>query len=85
MLIESPTAMGGVHVAEAMQIPYFAAFPMPWTRTRVYPHPFGVADKQMGGTYNYMSHVMIEQVLWKGVLPQVNRWRKNKLGLVLQV
>ncbi|KAJ3273334.1 Sterol 3-beta-glucosyltransferase [Terramyces sp. JEL0728] len=82
LLIESPTAFGGLHVSEKLQIPFFSAFPMPWTRTRAYPHPFAVPDKHMGGTYNYMSHAMIEQVLWKGIVGQVNTWRKNKLDLV---
>ena len=26
--------MGGIHIAEALGIPYFRAFSMPWTRTR---------------------------------------------------
>ena len=26
LLIESPSAMGGVHIAEALQIPYYRAF-----------------------------------------------------------
>ncbi|KAJ3323240.1 Sterol 3-beta-glucosyltransferase [Boothiomyces sp. JEL0866] len=82
LLIESPTAFGGIHVAEKLQIPFFSAFPMPWTRTSAYPHPFAVPDKDMGKTYNYMSHAMIEQVLWKGVVGQLNTWRKNMLGLV---
>ena len=34
VLIESPSAMGGLHIAEALRIPYFRAFTMTWTRTR---------------------------------------------------
>jgi sterol 3beta-glucosyltransferase len=81
LLIESPTAFGGVHVAEALQIPFFSAFPMPWSRTRSYPHPFGVSDRSMGGTYNYMSYALIEQVLHQAMLSIVNKWRKSKLHL----
>ena len=80
MIIESPTAFGGIHVAEALQIPFFSAFPFPWTRTRAYPHPFGVAERHMGGSYNYMTYVMIEQILWKALVISVNPWRKT-LGL----
>ncbi|KAJ3088772.1 Sterol 3-beta-glucosyltransferase [Quaeritorhiza haematococci] len=79
LLIESPTAMGGVHVAEKLQIPFFAAFPMPWTRTRTYPHPFAVPERHLGGGYNYMTHVMIEQMFWLGTCAQINRWRKRTL------
>lgn len=54
VLIECPSAMGGIHIAEALGIPYFRAFTMPWTRTRAYPHAFAVPERKMGGSYNYM-------------------------------
>jgi sterol 3beta-glucosyltransferase len=54
---------------------------MPWTRTRAYPHAFAVPDHKIGGAYNYFSYVMFENVFWKGIAGQVNRWRKKELGL----
>ncbi|KAK5798840.1 hypothetical protein F5H01DRAFT_358424 [Linnemannia elongata] len=81
VLIESPSAMAGIHIAERLDIPYFRAFPFPWTRTRAFPHPFAVPEHNLGRGYNYMTHVMIEQVFWKGISGQVNKWRKDMLGL----
>lgn len=81
VLIESPSAMGGIHIAEALRIPYFRAFTMPWTRTRTYPHAFAVPDHKIGGAYNYMTYVMFDNVFWKAIAGQVNRWRKKELGL----
>ncbi|KAF8490722.1 hypothetical protein JB92DRAFT_3090591 [Gautieria morchelliformis] len=81
VLIESPSAMGGIHIAEALRIPYFRAFTMPWTRTRAYPHAFAVPDRKMGGSYNYMTYVMFDQVFWRGTSGQINRWRRKVLGL----
>ncbi|KAF2402344.1 hypothetical protein EJ06DRAFT_335003 [Trichodelitschia bisporula] len=81
LLIESPSAMAGIHIAEALGIPYFRAFTMPWTRTRAYPHAFAVPEYKMGGTYNYMSYVMFDSIFWKAIANQVNRWRKKTLGL----
>ena len=81
LLIESPSAMGGIHIAEALQIPYFRAFSMPWTRTRAYPHAFAVPEHKMGGAYNYITYVMFDNVFWKAIAGQVNRWRKHELGL----
>ncbi len=81
ILIESPSAMGGIHIAEALCIPYFRAFSMPWTRTRAYPHAFAVPDHKMGGAYNYITYVMFDNVFWKAIAGQVNRWRKAQLGL----
>ncbi|KAJ3103109.1 Sterol 3-beta-glucosyltransferase [Phlyctochytrium planicorne] len=95
LLIESPTAMAGIHIAEklggllgiskfecnlnTLDIPFFGAFSMPWTRTRAFPHPFAVTERHLGGGYNYMSYIMMDQILWKGTSYQVNRWRKNTL------
>ncbi|KAG6885710.1 Sterol 3-beta-glucosyltransferase [Termitomyces sp. T159_Od127] len=81
VLIESPSAMGGYHIAEALGIPYFRAFTMPWSRTRAYPHAFAVPDRKMGGSYNYMSYVMFDQVFWRATAGQINRWRRNLLHL----
>jgi sterol 3beta-glucosyltransferase len=61
LLIEAPTAMGGVHVAEKLGIPYFKAMLYPWTKTTAYAHPFTPSSKIFGGTYNYLTHVTIEQ------------------------
>lgn len=81
VLIESPSAMAGIHVAEKLGIPYFRAFGMPWTRTRAYPHAFVMPEHKMGGAYNYVTYVMFDNVFWKATAGQVNRWRNKTLGL----
>lgn len=81
MLIESPSAMAGIHIAEKLGIPYFRAFTMPWTRTRAYPHAFIMPERKMGGAYNYMTYVMFDNIFWKATAFQVNRWRNKTLGL----
>ncbi|ORY58906.1 uncharacterized protein BCR38DRAFT_71930 [Pseudomassariella vexata] len=81
VLIESPSAMAGIHIAEALQIPYFRAFTMPWTRTRAYPHAFIMPEHKMGGAYNYITYVMFDNVFWKATAGQINRWRKKTLDI----
>ncbi|WVQ62325.1 uncharacterized protein L199_000464 [Kwoniella botswanensis] len=81
LLIESPSAMGGVHIAEALRIPYFRAFTMPWTRTRAYPHAFAVPEHKRGGSYNYMTYTMFDQVFWRAISGQINRWRRHVLSI----
>lgn len=81
ILIEAPSAMAGIHIAEALRIPYFRSFTMPWTRTRAYPHAFIVPEQKMGGSYNYLTYVLFDNVFWKGISGQVNKWRKNTLKL----
>ena len=81
ILIESPSTMAGIHIAEALGIPYFRAFTMPWTRTKTYPHAFAVPERKLGGNYNLMTYVMVDNVFWKASAGQINRWRKEQLGL----
>ncbi|THH11780.1 hypothetical protein EW145_g439 [Phellinidium pouzarii] len=74
VLIESPSAMAGIHIAEALKIPYYRAFTMTWTRTRAYPHAFAVPEHKMGGGYNYMvgSHFSHRFVLEKSIPDSFN-------------
>jgi sterol 3beta-glucosyltransferase len=81
VLIEAPSAMAGIHIAEKLGIPYFRAFTMPWTRTRAYPHAFIMPEHKMGGAYNYMTYVMFDNIFWKATAHQVNKWRNTTLGL----
>ncbi len=81
LLVESPSAMAGIHIAEALGIPYFRAFTMPWTRTRAYPHAFVMPEHKMGGAYNYFTYLMFDNLFWKATAGQVNRWRNACLGL----
>ncbi|SCZ92669.1 BZ3500_MvSof-1268-A1-R1_Chr5-2g08087 [Microbotryum saponariae] len=81
VLIESPSTFAGYHVAEALRIPYYRAFTMPWSRTRAYPHAFAVPDHKMGGSYNYMTYTMFDQIFWRATASQINRWRRKTLKL----
>ncbi|ROT37801.1 hypothetical protein SODALDRAFT_324300 [Sodiomyces alkalinus F11] len=81
LLIESPSVMAGIHIAEALGIPYVRAFTMPWTRTRAYPHAFVMGEYRMGGAYNYMTYVMFDNIFWKATAGQINRWRNETLKL----
>ncbi|KAK8041344.1 Sterol 3-beta-glucosyltransferase [Apiospora phragmitis] len=81
ILIESPSAMAGIHIAEAVYIPYFRAFTMPWTRTRAYPHAFMTADRNMGGFFNYLSYSLFDNTMWQLSSRQINKWRANFLNL----
>jgi sterol 3beta-glucosyltransferase len=81
LLIESPSAMAGIHIAEALEIPYFRAFTMPWTRTRAYPHAFSVLEKKMGGGYNAITYITFDAIFWAAISSQINKWRRRELGL----
>lgn len=81
LLLESPSAMAGIHIAEALGVPYFRAFTMPWTKTRAYPHAFATLNQKMGGQYNYMTYLVFENVFWRMTAGQINKWRRKTLKL----
>ena len=81
VLIESPSTMSGIHIAEARKIPYFRAFTMPWTRTTAYPQAFMVPAFDMGPSFNYSTYVLFDNIIWRATSGQINRWRKLSLGL----
>ncbi|KAF2173917.1 glycosyltransferase family 1 protein [Zasmidium cellare ATCC 36951] len=81
MIIESPVAMVGIHIAEALEVPYFRAFTMPWTRTTTYPHAFAAHSSKKGGMYNWATYTLFENVLWSWPSWQINHWRRKTLNL----
>ncbi|KAI9264064.1 hypothetical protein BDA99DRAFT_508304 [Phascolomyces articulosus] len=82
LLIESPSAMVGIHMAEKLEIPYFRSMPFPWTRTTRFPHPFAMQNYTSGRLlYNDMTYVMIDIALWTGTSKAINRFRRKTLEL----
>ncbi|KAF8644526.1 hypothetical protein AX16_008402 [Volvariella volvacea WC 439] len=80
VLLESPSAMAGVHIAEALGIPYFRTFTMPWTKTSEFPHPF-LSPPVDAPRFNSASYILFNNVLWAATSKQINKWRKRKLKL----
>lgn len=81
LLIESPSTMAGIHVAEAYQCYYFRAFTMPWTQTKFFPQAFSVPPVDLGEAYNVSSYALFDRVFWQATSGQINRWRRHMLGL----
>lgn len=81
LIIESPSTMAGIHVAEALQCFYFRAFTMPWTRTKYLPQAFSVPSIDLGEAYNWSSYTMFDRVFWQATSGQINRWRRHMLHL----
>ncbi|KAL0960717.1 hypothetical protein HGRIS_005744 [Hohenbuehelia grisea] len=80
VLLESPSAMAGVHIAEALSIPYFRSFTMPWTKTAEFPHAF-LSPPVDAPTFNSASYILFANVMWAATSGQINRWRRNTLHL----
>ncbi|KAI8330366.1 hypothetical protein BC941DRAFT_518250 [Chlamydoabsidia padenii] len=81
VLIESPSAMIGIHMAEKLGVPYFRSFPMPMTRTRSFPHPFATPNNPKGRLYNDMTYVLFDHAVWRAIATRTNAFREKVLGL----
>ncbi len=63
--------IGGLNIAvalaEKLQIPILPAFLFPFTPTRAFP---GILLPQslskLGGTFNWLSHLLVQQIMWQG-------------------
>ena len=60
--------MGGIHIADALEIPYFRAFTMTWTRTRAYPHAFGVPERKVCVSAIFRNEVLSAICRWEGII-----------------
>ncbi len=63
--------IGGLNVAvalaEKLQIPILPAFLFPFTPTREFPGILLPSSlSKLGGTFNWLSHLVVQQLLWQG-------------------
>jgi UDP:flavonoid glycosyltransferase YjiC (YdhE family) len=72
--------IAGLSVAEKLGIPAYPVFSAPVTRSHVAPHALVLPFADSLGPFNYLSHLVGEQVSWQTFRPIVNRARRT-LGL----
>ncbi|CAA9349125.1 MAG: UDP-glucose:sterol glucosyltransferase [uncultured Gemmatimonadaceae bacterium] len=80
-LVFSVVGVASLHVAERLDVPAFAAFLQPFTRTREFP-AIGLPQRlRLGGAFNLATHAVAEQAMWRPFRRQVGAWRRETLGL----
>jgi sterol 3beta-glucosyltransferase len=80
VIIYHPKALGGYHLAEKLNIPFFQALALPfYTPTRAYPTPI-MSGVQLGGNFNRFSYKLmaLASAPYMGV---INDFRVKTLGL----
>lgn len=69
-IIANPPSFTHVHCAQALSIPLHMVFTMPWSPTRVFPHP--LANIQNSSTdpklANYLSYGLVQMLTWQGLV-----------------
>jgi hypothetical protein len=67
-IIANPPSFAHVHCAQALSIPLQLMFTMPWSSTRMFPHPLANL-KQLSddpGSANFVSYSIVEWMTWQG-------------------
>ncbi|KAL4936541.1 hypothetical protein BDV06DRAFT_227814 [Aspergillus oleicola] len=81
-IIANPPSFAHIHCAQALGVPLHLMFTMPWSSTRVFPHP--LANLSYGDTSperaNWFSYAVVEWLTWQGLGDVINDWR-SKLDL----
>ncbi len=80
LIVTLPTTWGQ-QIAERLGIPCCWALLQPLGRTRAFPSPLLPFSASLGGSYNLLTHRLVEQLLWQPWRGLLNRWRQQTLGL----
>ncbi|GKZ63056.1 hypothetical protein AnigIFM49718_010787 [Aspergillus niger] len=74
-IIANPPSFAHIHCAQALGVPVHLMFTMPWSCTKVFPHP--LANLKYSDTSqpiaNYLSYGIVEWIIWLGDV--INKWR----------
>jgi sterol 3beta-glucosyltransferase len=83
VIIFNPLATWGYHIAEQLAVPCFMASCIPISPTRAFPFlNFAQAPKNsFDGFRNYASYLLVEFLFWQRQRENINRFRKQTLGL----
>lgn len=72
-IIANPPSFAHIHCAQALGVPLHMMFTMPWSSTKVFPHPManvmqGAASNIDVGVANYLSYGIVEWMTWQGLV-----------------
>ncbi|MCX6989746.1 MAG: glycosyltransferase [Chlamydiae bacterium] len=81
VLIYNPAAFAGPHLGEYFGIPSYLINLQPEERTKGHPSFFFDWLKCGGKIGCLLSHFLAEQQLWQPIRKEINRWRRDQLGL----
>ena len=79
-LVYHPGVALGYFAARQMGIPGVLALPFPMTPTRQYPSMILYDTVRLGGTFNLLSHKLLQNIMWMASSDPVRRFWKKKFG-----
>lgn len=80
-IVFSTLGLGAYHIAEELGVPCYWAMPFPgFSRTRAFPST-AFPSLRLGGVYNLLTYILIEQFMQQLTGRFFNRWRQERLNL----
>lgn len=74
LILYSTFGMVGYYVAQKLGVRAISVPLQPLTRTRAFPNIVFPSDPGWGGFFNWLTHLLGEQLFWQAVRPVINRW-----------
>lgn len=81
LILYSNLGFAAPHIAEAKKIPAISVPLQPVYRSREYPALNLTEHKHFREAFNWMTHMVAEQLFWQPLRPIINNWRNKYLGL----
>ena len=82
LIIFHPGMPIGYFAAQQMKIPSVLATPFPMTPTREFPALIFYNSPRLGGSFNWMTHKIFEQIMWFPSSSAVKSFWKEKFGRI---
>jgi sterol 3beta-glucosyltransferase len=81
-IVYHPGATIGHFVAQTLNIPSILATPFPMTPTKDYPALIFYDSVRLGKTYNLLTHILFQQIMWQTSKAPIKRFWQDKFGNV---
>jgi sterol 3beta-glucosyltransferase len=78
-ILYPPGLVNGYFIARRLGVPCVAINAVPMTPTRTQPAALFYSGPRLGGAYNRLTHLVMEQGFWQGFRPAIQRfWRRKQ-------
>jgi sterol 3beta-glucosyltransferase len=79
-IVYHPGATIGHFVAQTLNIPSILATPFPMTPTKDYPALIFYDTVRLGKTFNLLTHILFQQIMWQTSKAPIKRFWKDKFS-----
>ena len=81
-IIYHPGVALGYYAARQMKVPGILALPFPMTPTKTFPSMIYYDTVRLGGNFNYLSHRILQQIMWMASSDPIKQFWIQKFGRI---